>query len=419
MRFNVIRILLVFVFLLPFLGYSHQPDRSLIYLSVYENDGIEGRFEINVSELNEFLGLNLSENPNVGDVRPFEDKIRAYILKNAAFSSEFGKHKIVFTGEIETLRTDNGTFVLFHFYLENMEQIPDDIEVTYSVFLKEDTSHSNVLGMEYNWKAGLINNETIMALVFTSGDGTQTLSLSDTSVWKGFVAMIKQGIFHIWIGIDHILFILALILPSVVRRRRVGLVEGGEVNVESGTSSWKWEPVEKFKPAFMYILKIITFFTIAHTITLSLAFLNLVDLPSRLVESLIAFSVGLAAYHNIRPIFKGRDWVIAFVFGLFHGFGFASVLADLGFKGEYLSLSLVGFNIGVEIGQVVIIAILFPILFFIRQRNIYPKLMKWLSVLLIVVSAYWLIERAFDIDMPFDEVINRTLYPIARYLGFV
>ena len=76
-----------------------------------------------------------------------------------------------------------------------------------------------------------------------------------------------------------------------------------------------WIPVEKFKPAFMYILKIVTFFTISHTITLGLAASQIILLPSRLVESIIALSIALAAYHNIQPILKGKEWMIAFIFG--------------------------------------------------------------------------------------------------------
>jgi len=147
--------------------------------------------------------------------------------------------------------------------------------------------------------------------------------------------------------------------------------------------------------------------------------LGIVNLPSRWVESIIAFSIGMAAFHNIKPIFMGKEWVIAFVFGLFHGFGFATVLSELGFKGENLSLSLLGFNIGVELGQVVIILLIFPILYFIRKSKLYPKLLVWLSVLLIVISLYWLVERAFEIDMPIDEYINGKIYPIVRFFGLV
>ena len=99
------------------------------------------------------------------------------------------------------------------------------------------------------------------------------------------------------------------------------------------------------------MLKVVTAFTLAHSITLSLAALQVISLPSRLVESTIALSVVVAALNNLRGTIERRRWVMAFVFGLIHGFGFASVLADLGLPQGALVLALVGFNLGVELGQ--------------------------------------------------------------------
>ncbi|MDT7827315.1 HupE/UreJ family protein [Pricia sp. S334] len=414
------QLIFILLFLIPITVFAHRPDRSLIYLRVYETAGIEGRFEIMATDLDRYLGLELGKHPSAGEVAVYRDRIQEYLLEHSGFTSVYGKHKIIFTGEISTLYIDFGSFVAIHFELDNTEKIPDRLEVTYSVFFDQNPLHSNGLGMEYNWKAGLINNEKIIALEFSPKQSTKTLDLTDTSVWKGFVAMVEQGAWHIWIGLDHILFLVALILPSVVRRRKITSASDKLKAITSVSPGWKWVAVQKFKPAFWYIIKIVTFFTIAHSITLSLASLNIVNLPSRWVESIIAFSIGLAAYHNIKPIFISREWVIAFVFGLFHGFGFATVLSELGFKGENLSLSLLGFNIGVELGQIVIIMLIFPVLYLIRKSKRYPKFMVWLSILLIIISLYWFIERVFDIDMPLDEYINgKLLFPIARFLGLV
>jgi hypothetical protein len=386
-------------------------------MRVYEQAGIDARFEVNVMQLNEILGLNLPKRSTWADVAPYADVIKKYLLKNTSFSSSLGEHKIVFTKEdASVVSTSFGYFVKIPFHLENSETLPDELVVTYAAFINEIPNTRNLLTMEYNWKAGLVNNETMFALDFTEGEVTKTLDLTETSMWKGFVAMVKQGVWHIWIGLDHILFLLALILPSVVRRIRP-VENDNPADSKIKFNIWGLKPVERFKPAFLYIVKIITFFTIAHTITLSLAALNIVVLPSRFVESIIALSIGLAAFHNIRPIFKGKDWLIAFIFGLFHGFGFASVMGELGFKGEFLTLTLLGFNIGVEIGQLLIIAMIFPVLYFLRNLKLYPKLLVYLSVLLIIVSLYWLFERVFDVDLPLDENIRTLGGDLLRWLG--
>ena len=115
----------------------------------------------------------------------------------------------------------------------------------------------------------------------------------------------------------------------------------------------------------------VTAFTLAHSLTLSLAVLDLVHLPARWVECGDCATVLLGALNNLRPVIVHRRWAVAFVFGLVHGFGFASVLADLGLHGANLALSLVGFNCGVEIGQLVIVLAVLPLAFLLRHTLLY------------------------------------------------
>lgn len=406
-RENIFYFLFIFLILNSLLAHAHAPEQGFIFLRVYEKDGIEGRFEIQAEDLNKIFNWNLLKEGNKVDVvKPHYEELKKYFLANSGFKSSLGNHKITFKG-LGVLSTGLGDYIQIFFDLDNVYPLPDSMDVTYNVAFKEVPNHRGFLTVEYNWKAGVINNESNISLYFTPSEPTDTLDLTKVSIWKGFVAMIRQGVWHIWIGTDHIFFLIALILPSVVRRRR-------EENLHLFKS---WEPVKKFKPAFSYIIKIVTFFTIAHTITLSLAALGIVNLPGWIVESIIAFSIGLAAFHNIRPIFNGRDWLIAFVFGLFHGFGFASVLGDIGLKDEFLIYSLSGFNIGVEIGQLVIIAAIFPILYLIRKRKSYPKILFIGSVFLIIASVYWIIERVFDVNLGIEDKIKYWLYQIAVKLG--
>lgn len=401
------RFLFIFLLLSSLFTNAHAPEQGFIFLRVYENDGVEGRFEIQAEDLNKIFNLNLlKEGNDISAIQPYYEKLKKYFLANSGFKSAAGKHNVIFK-DLGILSTGLGDYVQLFFDLDNVDPLPDTMDVTYNIAFKEAPNHRGFLTMEYNWKAGVINNESNISLYFTPNDPTDTLDLTEVSIWKGFVAMIQQGIWHIWIGTDHIFFLIALILPAVIRRRR-------EENLSPLKS---WEPVDNFKPAFSYIIKIITFFTIAHTITLSLAALQIISLPGWIVESIIAFSIGLAAFHNIKPIFKGRDWVIAFVFGLFHGFGFASVLGDIGLKDEFLVYSLLGFNIGVEIGQLVIIAAIFPVLYLIRKRKSYPKILVAGSVFLILASIYWIIERVFDVNLGVEDTIKYWLYEFAVKLG--
>ena len=192
---------------------------------------------------------------------------------------------------------------------------------------------------------------------------------------------IKHGVWHIWIGFDHILFIISLLLPSVMILRAGG-----------------WEPVADFKSAFLFVVKVITLFTVAHSITLSLSALGIVKLPVRLVEAVIAVSIIIVALNNIFPVFNRRIWLVVFGFGLFHGLGFANVLAPLGAERSSLLTALVGFNVGVEIGQLAIIAVVFPLFFMMRNWRAYQFQVLGLgSAALILVSSFWFVERAFGL----------------------
>ena len=209
----------------------------------------------------------------------------------------------------------------------------------------------------------------------------QHFELASGGAFSQLGAFVRDGAHHIWSGFDHVLFLLALLLPAVLRR-------------EQG----RWLPAPRAGPALAEVLKVVTAFTVAHSITLSLAALGVVSLPSRLVESCIAGSVVLAALNNVRPaVYRGR-WLIAFFFGLIHGFGFASVLADLGLPQESLLIALVAFNIGVELGQLAIVTVFLPLAYRLRSTTFYRRgVLVVGSAVIVLVAGTWLIERAFNV----------------------
>lgn len=211
-----------------------------------------------------------------------------------------------------------------------------------------------------------------------SGQGEQSIALEHPSAWRAFTEYLQTGIWHIWSGIDHLLFLLSLLLPAVLRRR-----------------DGHWEAVPLAKPAFVNILKVVTAFTVAHSITLSLAAFDVVRLPSRLTESVIAASIIIAALNNIFPKVTEGRWRIAFAFGLLHGFGFASVLADMGLPPGARAISLVSFNLGVEIGQLAVVIAVMPLAYAVRATAFYRHtVMRWGSSAIAALAFVWLVQRA-------------------------
>jgi len=133
---------------------------------------------------------------------------------------------------------------------------------------------------------------------------------------------------------------------------------------------------------------------------LTLATLGVVTLPTRLVESAIAASVVLSALNNIFPLFEGKRWMVAFAFGLIHGFGFASVLADLGLPQDALLLALVGFNLGVEGGQLAIVSAFLPLAYILRGTLFYRRAVLFAgSILIMLLASVWLVERLFSLKL--------------------
>ncbi len=393
----------VLLFIFANLIYAHAPNQSYVFLRFHENS-LSGVYEMTTDDLNKVLGLDLKRGLSKEDVTAHLPQIREYFLEKSSFASkEHGQYKIRFTGHDILKGGELGDYVQLGFEFENFREIPEKLDVRYEAGFEKIPDHQGLLVIAYDWKAGIHQNEAIPALYFSASNTEQELPTTKSdSIIVGFLAMIRLGVWHIWIGFDHILFLFALLLPSVLMAR-----SEDDLPVEPEQKGF-WKPVEKFKPALINVVKIVTCFTIAHTITLSLASLEIITLPSRLVESVIAISIALAAVHNIRPLVIGKEWMIAFIFGLFHGFGFAGVLAEKGFGGDFLVWTLLGFNLGVELGQLAIIILIFPILFFLRKTFLYPKILLFGSVFLILISLYWFIERAFDVNLPIGGYILRA-----------
>jgi len=158
--------------------------------------------------------------------------------------------------------------------------------------------------------------------------------------------------------------------------------------------------VPSFRAALTDVLKIVTAFTVAHSITLSLSALEILRLPSRFVESGIAASVVLAAVNNLVRVLEEDRWTAAFALGLLHGFGFSATLMDLGLPRKNLVLTLFGFNLGVEIGQMCVVAAFLPLAFLARRTDAYRRVgLIAGSAVIAVIATIWFVERAFVVKI--------------------
>ena len=224
----------------------------------------------------------------------------------------------------------------------------------------------------------MTSDSNLATAVLGGGSTARLFELDHPTPWVAFIEYLRAGIWHIWSGIDHLLFLLSLLLPAVLARREN-----------------RWEAVPMAAPAFISIVKVVTAFTLAHSLTLSLAAFDVIRLPGRLTESVIAASIIVAALNNVFPQVTEGRWRIAFAFGLLHGFGFASVLAEMGLPKGARLVSLVAFNLGVETGQLAVVLAVMPLAYLVRFTAFYRRgVMPWGSSAIAATALVWFIQRA-------------------------
>jgi hypothetical protein len=361
---------------------AHNLGDSYLYLQIYREQ-LSGRFEISLEDLNK--GFRLKGTPReitAANLDEHAEFLKQYYREHVTISAANTPLAIRFTQH--RLLDVNGGFVLLPFEFERLERVPERLTIDYRVLFDEVPGHRGFLLVEHNWATGTFANEGQISLVFSPGSTRQDFDIASGGRLRGFLAVVWLGTDHIWMGFDHVMFLVALLLPAVLVRR-----------------DGRWREGADFMPALTNVVKIVTAFTVAHSVTLSLASLGLVHLPGRFVEVVIAASIAIAAADLVYPVFRGRIWLVVFGFGLFHGFGFAGALEEMGLLRENLGLSLLGFNLGVELGQLAIVMLLFPILFALRRLAVYRQFaLPLAATAMILISMGWVVERAFDVELP-------------------
>lgn len=355
---------------------AHKPSDSYLTLRVHTGDAtIAGQWDIALRDLELPLHLDANNDGAItwGELRQREPDVFKYALQHLTLKSE-GESCAITPAQLLVDDHTDGGYAVLQFTAQCASSLKQ-IEVGYHLLFDIDPSHRGLLRLDVDGNS--------RSAVMSPTQSTQTFDLANNSRWSTFIEFVNDGMHHIWIGYDHMLFLISLLLPAVLVRKEN-----------------RWIPVDTLRNALLSVLAVVTAFTVSHSITLTLAALGIVGLPSRLVESGIALSVMLAALNNIWPLVTRKVWLLAFGFGLVHGFGFASVLADLGLPRDALALSLAGFNIGVEIGQLTVVLLFVPVIFLIRKKYFYrPVFLVGGSSVIAVVASVWLLSRIFGFGL--------------------
>lgn len=353
---------------------AHKSSDSYLHLSVRDAQ-IAGQWDIALRDLDVALNLDGDADGQLtwGEVRHRKDQIASFALQGLALGTTAGN---CVPGE-STLLIDqhsDGAYAVLLFTARCAAAV-SRLQVTYHLFADIDAGHRGLLNVEL---AGRTSTHVL-------GPDAPSVEIGADSagVWRQMSGYLRTGIHHIWSGFDHLLFLFSLLLPAVLLRH-----------------AGRWEPQQQWRAVAKDVFLVVTAFTVAHSLTLGLATFGILHPPARITESAIALSVAIAALNNIFPLVSTKRWLVAFCFGLIHGVGFASVLADLALPRASLAMALVGFNVGVEVGQLAIVALFLPVAFALRATRLYRNaLVTGGSVVIAATGVLWFAQRAFDLDL--------------------
>jgi len=313
--------------------------------------------------------------PSPDQLQALQPRITEVVQRSFKLEIDEKNTPLTFKSQSVTVHND-GLYVRQQFVGPAVDAKAKFIVIRYEFFTQNDK-----LGRAF---MRLMLNGDEISSVFDQPNATQRFAIGDTKRSATIFLFAKEGAKHIWEGLDHLLFLLTLLLPGLLLWRH-------EVAAPTPENP---KPMRGTKEAEIFALKVVTAFTIAHSITLGLATFGLVSLPEKLIESLIAFSIIASAAINLQKKYRINHWQLAFVFGLIHGMGFANGLKELGLSSSYFLETLLAFNAGVELGQLsIVLLVSIPMLLFVRSEIAKHRVMTWGSIVVLAISTVWLVQR--------------------------
>jgi hypothetical protein len=371
--------------LMPRSAYAHRSSNAFLYVNA-RADGIDAVLDIAIRDLAAAVAIDKNGDNQItwGEVKGAEQDVLELLQEGLFFFEDNHSCRKSPITLAMTKRSD-GAYLRSSLKFSCPVKEIKSVEIEYSLLFALDADHRAL--MEFADQSGQ------EVFVFTSGarhfsNEFKGERQKDTRQKRGFSHFFTEGVLHIFGGFDHILFLFTLLFQ--ISRRFV--------------TSEKISDRHATKSRYISLAKVVTAFTIAHSLTLALVALRIWSDPpaSRYVESAIAATVALSAVNYFWRFLRGPDWIYAFVFGLIHGMGLASVLLDLGLSGLEIAKALLWFNLGIELGQIGIVLFFVALMHLIERTKFYEMFCKGASMLILCVSVLWFIERAFDVAfLPF------------------
>jgi hypothetical protein len=355
---------------------AHLASDSYLHIDIGADGRVTGQWDIALRDLDVAVGLDANMDGNItwGELRARRQAVENYAFNRLSIADAAGFCRVRPRELMVDYHAGNAYAVMP--FAADCPTVGGRLTLRYRLLFDLDPTHRGLLT--------IAGRGTVTSDVLTPDHSTVTIDLAPQPLIDEIARFLLFGFDHILLGYDHLLFVAVLLVMAPLRR------PGG-----SG-----WVPIDGLGRVVLETLKILTAFTVAHAITLTLAVLGVIDLPSRLVDPAIALTIMLAALDNVWPILPRLRWNVAFLFGLIHGLAFASALGPMRLPALRLALALGCFNIGVEAGQVSLALLLIPIAFTLKGEIAYRRIIApGLSLCSLLLAGVWLVDRVFALDI--------------------
>ncbi|MGI5460149.1 HupE/UreJ family protein [Streptomyces sp. CA-249302] len=369
---------------------AHPMPHSVLLLDVHETS-VTAELDLPVSDFSRASGIALDDSTTAGQLSARTPAIRRYLTAHVHPTTKQGKAWSVSFGSMALGRTEQTSTGPYRELTVKATLTPPAggdprrFVLDYDAIVHQVVTHTILVSVRQDWAAGRVGGDgqdgaTQVGVIRIDARNMTvaplTVNLESGSVWNGTYAMFRLGASHILEGTDHLLFLLILLLPAPLE-----------------AAGKRWRGLTSARTAVRRIGRTTLAFTVGHSIALALSAFGRLDIPAQPVEAFIAFSILVGAVHAIRPIFPGREAVVAGVFGLGHGLAFSLTLAEMNLSTKQLALSLAGFNFGIECMQLLLVLLALPSLICLTRLRRHAAVRATCAALTAAAALGWLVDR--------------------------
>jgi hypothetical protein len=369
---------------------AHDVRGTVVLLDLGETL-VAAEVQLPASELRAALKLPRADDGN--SALPAGDQLGEYVRMHLSARTRGGEPFSVEVSSVGQRRVDDGDAIVARVELRAPRGESARVFVLNSdLIVHEVMTHNTYMFVRRDLATGLVDDEPQLLGMMHFQNKQLAIDRSSGTLWQGFRATFQLGMRHISEGADHLMFLIVLLLPAPL------LAQGR-----------RWQAPAGLRTSALQIAKIVTAFTVGHSLTLLLGCLGIASLHERLVEVLIAFSILVSAIHAVTPLFARREAWVAGGFGLVHGLAFASVLSGLAVDRTTLVVSVLSFNLGIEAMQLAIVALTMPFIYLMSRGPLYKWFRSTAAVLAAVASLAWVAERGLTIQTPISKWVEQSL----------